>query len=128
MGGVAERVGSVHLGADVISLNDVPRGVGQVDAVQTVARNQVARARRAATDEIRASLGEEINAIERISQGHGARRVGANVIALQLISCRSRIGQRDAAITGGAVCRNHIAGGGVRAPDLIVGRAVNVDA
>src|SRR5581483_11643013 len=107
--------------ADPVALDDVearPR-VADPDAEAVVARDQVARARRAPADRVARRAVEEEHARARVPEVARPGRVRADVVGLDEVAARARIGDPDAV----AVPRDDVPRRRARAADGVVRRA-----
>src|SRR5207245_684618 len=78
--GVAEGDGAVGVRADEVTHHGVARRVGNLDAVDAVSGNDIARARGRAADGIGRRPGRDQHAVADIADGDAAAYVDANEV------------------------------------------------
>jgi hypothetical protein len=98
---VCDRRRARRVGADVIPGNNVVRRrrARDLDPVGVVARDDVPCLRRGATDDVAARAASDSDAVAEIAERRGARGVGADVVADDLVSGCSCAVEQDAVAT-----------------------------
>ena len=118
---VGDRRGPRGIGADKVPIHEVARRprVGDIDADDRVAGDDVAGARGGPAHRVVARAAVDQHAVLAVGQGLGAGDVGADIVPLNQVVRGARVGDQD---TVAGVAGDHVEGTGCRAAQRVEGR------